>query len=378
MAGPVGFFIFFPLFLWIFNAKVTFQEDSFALDFHHAFWPAGDAVLHGRSPYPDTASAAVENGIAFLYPPFAALVAAAWALIPREVSEVLYTLTVAGCAFGTLWVLNVRDWRCYASMLLWAPVFADVQSANVSLLMTFALAVVWRNRDRVKPVAAVLGAAIALKAFLWPVLVWLAATRRVRAATGAVAVTAGLSLLGLAAIGTGEVDRFRAVLDRMVDLREAKAYTPYGLLRNAGASSGIAHAVNWALGAGLLAGTVAVARRGRELRSFELALGAALVLSPLVWLHYFVLLLVPVAIKRPRFTMLWLAPVLLRTCPFVGGTVGEQALVLGVAALVLAAPAQPVSLLRRGARRTAPRSPRTTGTGRTESPSSAPLVRGGR
>ena len=44
-------------------------------------------------------------------------------------------------------------------------------------------------------------------------------------------------------------------------------------------------------------------------RSLGLALAAALVLSPIVWRHFFVLLLVPLALSRPRFDVVWLVPV---------------------------------------------------------------------
>ena len=37
----------------------------------------------------------------------------------------------------------------------------------------------------------------------------------------------------------------------------------------------------------------------------RLALGAAFALTPIVWMHYFALLVVPVAVFRPRFAWLW-------------------------------------------------------------------------
>jgi hypothetical protein len=40
-----------------------------------------------------------------------------------------------------------------------------------------------------------------------------------------------------------------------------------------------------------------------------LALAAALVLSPIVWRHFFVLLMVPLALSRPRFDAVWLIPI---------------------------------------------------------------------
>jgi hypothetical protein len=44
-------------------------------------------------------------------------------------------------------------------------------------------------------------------------------------------------------------------------------------------------------------------------RSLGLAIAAALVLSPIVWRHFFVLLLVPLALSRPRFDAVWLIPI---------------------------------------------------------------------
>jgi hypothetical protein len=39
-----------------------------------------------------------------------------------------------------------------------------------------------------------------------------------------------------------------------------------------------------------------------------LALAAALAASPIVWVHYFLLLLVPVALSRPRLSPVWYLP----------------------------------------------------------------------
>ena len=61
-----------------------------------------------------------------------------------------------------------------------------------------------------------------------------------------------------------------------------------------------------------------------DARSFTCAVAATLVLSPIVWLHYLVVLLVPVAITRPRFSVLWLLPVLLWVSPRPGYAEGVQ------------------------------------------------------
>ena len=43
-------------------------------------------------------------------------------------------------------------------------------------------------------------------------------------------------------------------------------------------------------------------------RSFTLAIAAALTLSPIVWLDYFALAMVPLAIARPRLSWIWFLP----------------------------------------------------------------------
>jgi hypothetical protein len=39
---------------------------------------------------------------------------------------------------------------------------------------------------------------------------------------------------------------------------------------------------------------------------------AALALSPIVWMHYFTLLVVPIALVRPRLSWLWFAPAIVQ------------------------------------------------------------------
>ena len=57
----------------------------------------------------------------------------------------------------------------------------------------------------------------------------------------------------------------------------------------------------WACGLLLLAATW-------RYRSFTLAIAAALTISPIVWLDYFALAAVPLAIARPRLSWVWFLP----------------------------------------------------------------------
>jgi hypothetical protein len=50
---------------------------------------------------------------------------------------------------------------------------------------------------------------------------------------------------------------------------------------------------------------------GGDAVSLSLVIVAALVLTPILWLHYLVLLLVPIALTRPRLSALWLVPLVM-------------------------------------------------------------------
>ena len=67
------------------------------------------------------------------------------------------------------------------------------------------------------------------------------------------------------------------------------------------------------------------------------AVAAALALSPVVWLHYLTLLIAPLGVVRPRFSGLWLLPIVLWMSPRDENGAGLQPLIpaLVVALLLL-------------------------------------------
>jgi hypothetical protein len=91
-----------------------------------------------------------------------------------------------------------------------------------------------------------------------------------------------------------------------------------------------------AIGAVLLAACWREGRRGLDERSLVLALAAALALSPIVWLHYFVLLLVPIAIVRRTFGAIWLIPALFWITPYEEHFAQHWRIAVGIAVAALA------------------------------------------
>ena len=209
----------------------------------------------------------------------------------------------------------MRDWRCYGVAFLWPPVLSAIQTGNVTLLLGLCAALVWRFRASVARPAALVGVTLAAKFFLWPLVVWLAATRRIAAAALAVAIGLVLLLVTWAAIGFAGWLTTRSSC-AACRTRSATTRTRCMSLRlDIGLSNGLARAVWLAGGLALLSAMVVVGRRGDERRAFVLALGASLALTPIVWLHYFALLLVVVALMRPRFGLVWLVPLAMVITP---------------------------------------------------------------
>jgi hypothetical protein len=94
---------------------------------------------------------------------------------------------------------------------------------------------------------------------------------------------------------------------------------------------------------------VLLRRRGDDV-SFAAAVVGAVIATPILWNHYLVLLLAPIAIARPRLAPLWLLPLVLWVTPHpeAAGAVWRIVLVLAVVGVVAV----------RTARRTVPRDAR--------------------
>jgi alpha-1,2-mannosyltransferase len=211
----------------------------------------------------------------------------------------------------------VRDWRCSPVALLYPVNLEAVEYGALGPVLLLLVALAWRYRDRAAPAAGAAGGAVVLKLFLWPLLVWLAFTQRIRAAALGAALAGALALLSWAAIGFAGIGDYPRLLRELVDLEGADSYSAYGILATLGLPDGVARSLVVVLALAVLAFAWRAARvpghtrLERDRRSLTLALAAALVATPILWLHYLGLLLVPIALARPRLSLLWLAPLTL-------------------------------------------------------------------
>jgi len=287
------------------------------------FLQAGEAVSAGDNPYVDPDTVIAEGQPApYVYPPVLAFLVAPLTLLPETVRGsstpgILFTLILIACTVGALLALDVRDWRCYPIALLYPVTLENIEYGAIGPALALLVALGWRYRDRVPRASLAIGAAVVLKVFLWPLLVWLAATRRWKAAAGAAGTAVGLALVSWAVIGFQGLTDYPSLLRSLSDAEAESSYAAFALLRTIDVPELAARGVVVVLCVGLLALAWRAARAAgsepdeRDRRALTLALAAGFVLTPILWLHYLVLLVVPIALARPRLSALWFAPLTL-------------------------------------------------------------------
>ena len=289
------------------------KDEAVGFDLVTVYVPAAERVLDGDSPFPALDDPVWEGHQAYVYPPLTAVLAVPLTLVPAGAVDLVGVLLAFVVLMLSVYVAGARDPRCFAVFALWLPTMTAWQNANITALLVLSAALTWRFRDAWPKVGAALGLGIALKLLLWPLAIWLLATRRVRAAIASVVVGA-VALVGTwAAIGFEGMTAYPDLLRRLTESEGDNGHgvSIYSGVLAAGLPSGVGHAASVLVGAALLVGCLVLARRGDDRGAFTLALVAVLALTPLVWLHYLTLLAVPLAIYRPYLSGEWAVPWLL-------------------------------------------------------------------
>jgi len=342
--APFGFLAAVPLALIVLGSVAAVHHHDVGVDFRGELYPEAKLVVHGTNPFPPP-GADLSSGVNRIFPIPAAILVAPLTLLPVGAAAAVFCVLLLVALAGAIRLLGVTDWRVYGLVALWPPAIHAVQTGNVTILLTLLVAVAWRFRERRLVPGVAIGVAIALKLFLWPLVLWLVARRRYASAGTAAAIAIGGMLL---VAPFTSLTAYWRLLGDLGDVFGPHSYNLTGLLVQTGvAGSGAAQFLADAAGIGVLA--LAYRRR-----SLTLAIAASLVLSPIVWLHYFVLLVVPLALARPRLSALWFAPLALWVCPGTAGQVRAWHIAIGLAVLAV------VTVLaerRAGANETRPVSP---------------------
>lgn len=115
-----------------------------------------------------------------------------------------------------------------------------------------------------------------------------------------------MSLIGWAAVGFDGLTEYPALMQRHAAENDQAGVSAAALAAQLGVSANQVVA----LAAGIVALAIAASRRRDDLATFAWAITAALIASPMVWTHYYALLLVPLALATPTWGIVWLLPFL--------------------------------------------------------------------
>lgn len=334
---------------WWLTMVALGTPSDWASDFRQ-FWQGGRDVWNGVSPYPSLAlledagadldPVGIHPVSRFPYPAGAAVALAPLGALGFDLAAAVWGALLIAATLAAVWILGVRDWRVLAVVVSSPPVITSVRLGTLTPVLLLLLAVAWRWRTSRWVPGGAIALSMALKLFLWPAVVWLAATRRYREAGVAVAGAAALTVGAWAVIGFDGMADYPELLRRLSDVFADRGFSLIAAGEVFGLPEQAAEALPWTVGLALLAWAVWLARgEDGDRTALSVTVVAAIALSPIVWLHSFALLVAPLAVRWPRFAWPWL---LLWVFWLVPGQTSDGALwnvlvVLGATAAVISA-----------------------------------------
>jgi hypothetical protein len=256
----------------------------------------------------------------FYYPPPFVLLALPLAMLDQAVAAWLWTGILVACVAVAIAILPVSTRVRWLVLLLaglnWPMVYAiKLGQVGPILFLTFAMGWRWMDRPSVLGVATAIGTAIKVQPAI--VFAWALATGRRRAVVIGVLVLAALAAAATLIAGPASWSEQASLLARLSKpIETPRNLTPGRLAFELGASEAVAWLVqwaNWALAAVLLFVGV---WRASAIASFLAVVVASQMVSPILWDHYALVLLLPVAwlLSRgrwwaaliPLLTFVWL------------------------------------------------------------------------
>ena len=303
---PFGFAAGGALLTYVFMTHTPAPGIPHLFDFH-TFWQAGRDYAHGRSPYPARITGPVSRADSFVYPAPVAAAMVPLGLMPYAIAWIVAGACLIVAVAASLWIVGVRDWRCYAIAFCSFPVLKAVNLGTVTPLLLVGVAATWRFRNR-RGLAVVVAATIVTKLFLWPLLPWLWFTGRRRAAVHAFAGAVVVTVAAWLPLGYSSIVRYPSLLHQLSIAESGAGYGAGGLAVALGASPGLAVTLVVLLAPVAIVLAWATSRTLPEFRSLAVMIGAAIALSPVVWEHYFALAFICIALVSPVLSVAWLLP----------------------------------------------------------------------
>jgi alpha-1,2-mannosyltransferase len=326
-------FIGLPAVLTLYVFYIMVKLHAVSPDFNQEFWVASHRLVVGLNPY-DRGWMHIGKGVAYPYPALTALVFAPFAILPHQLAAWLFTAANIGAVFLTQRLLGVRDARVYGVALVWPVVIDAWQTGNLTLVLALGIAWLWRSRDHPWIAGALVACMISLKPFIWPLALWLLVTRRYAALAYAVVVGVCVNVVAWAVVGFNQLHAYNSVVNAVTDAMWRRGYEPASVALHLGASHSLAYAIGVVIAVAIGVACAYAGLRGDSQRALTLCIALALVATPVLWTHYFALLIVPMALARPRLGWVWFVPLVMWVCP-VNPMPWQAFVALGVSALIV-------------------------------------------
>lgn len=271
---------------------------TFAFDFL-AYHQAAQRVLAGERLYDPSVLVTGGFGL-FYYPPPFVLAIVPLGLLSATVASWIWLGLSAAMLVGAIGLLPVRAGVRWTTLLLaglsWPVAYAlKLGQVGPLLLLLFALGWRWLDRPARFGVIGALGAIVKIQPGI--VLAWAVLTRRPVAVVVGVIVLLGAALTATVALGGPSMWADYVGLLRNVSdpIQTPHNFTPGAVAFQIGLSTAVAAAIQVASSVAAVLAVIWSARRLRPDASFLVAVIASQLLSPVLWDHYALLLLLPVA-----------------------------------------------------------------------------------
>jgi hypothetical protein len=271
--------------------------DTLGFDFL-AYHQAARRLLDGLPLYDLSFEAAGGFGLFYYPPPFAVLLLPLGLLDPVVATWVWTALLLGAFGLGValMPVSSTVRWTIVLLAGLSWPFLYALKLGQIGPILFLLFAAGWRWLDAPARLGATAGLGAILKIQPGLVLAWALLTRRFRA------VLAGGLLIAVAAVIAAVVTGPRSWLDYAVLLRAvsdpietAHNYTPGAMAWQLGAPVAVAATFQLVVSLLVVAAVVVAALRASAEASYLVVVVASQLLSPILWDHYALLLLLPTA-----------------------------------------------------------------------------------
>jgi alpha-1,2-mannosyltransferase len=310
------------VFVGVVGATLAAAGTTLGFDFL-AYHQAAVRLLAGQPLYDMSFQTSGGFGL-FYYPPTFAPLILLFGLLPATTAIWAWTgILILSFATGVA-VLPVsravRWWLILLAGLSWPFVYA-IKLGQVGPLLFLLFAIGWRWLD--SPIrlgtSAALGTAIKLQPAI--ILAWAVMTRRWAAVLGGVLVLGALAVAATLLAGPGAWSDFALLVRQVGDpITTAHNFTPGAVAYQLGVSAQVASMVQLGSTVLVVGAVLAAARWATAEASYLVAVVASQLLSPILWDHYAMLLLLPVAYLCAAGRWWALAIPLVTAVPLVGIT----------------------------------------------------------